>query len=339
MILPEKRTLMKIETHVHQWSEVDIDEVAQLLFTTRQASPFWRSDQKLDSFRQFIEQRRERFSPSFVILARTGETLVGMMGIITENPSLYDLWRWHPIVLPGENEDEIASALIKASIHQMKVTDIHDLEICFDFSKEQITPAAVAYYQKYKSWYAQYGAVKLDEFVYMTCQSESFIHLSKNSLEAEFEVRNLSMQNKDDLYDCFYQAFLEGKDRSFLAKNEEQRRITFDEYFEHPENLNSSGSLILLKNHQVAGYTVFNFRPRIGDEHLSLICIHPEHQGKRLGQQLLSLSMSRIAQLGNKLFSLGVDLDNTVAYHLYRKMGFETQRKIITHIWKDEDLS
>jgi ribosomal protein S18 acetylase RimI-like enzyme len=83
--------------------------------------------------------------------------------------------------------------------------------------------------------------------------------------------------------------------------------------------------------------TIFKSRPLIGDEHLALFCIHPDHQKKKLGQQLLSLSMSKVMQQGNKFMSLGVDLDNIPAYHIYRKLGFETQTKIINHEWKNPE--
>lgn len=326
---------MEIEIRTHNWNEVDIAEVAQLIFTARRASPFLRPDQDLDWFRQFIHQRIERFSPSFVILARVGEKLVGMTGIITADPTIYDLWRWHPVVLPGKNEDEIAAVLIEAGIHQMKTGGVQRLEVCFDFSRDEMTLETEVYYQKYASWYARYGAVKLDEFVYMTCQSANFQPLPQNFLKAGFEIRTFNIPDKNAIYDCFYQAFLAGKDRSFLAKTEEQRRRMFEGYFDDPENMNEAASLILSKDRQVIGFTIFKTRPYIGDEHLGLICIHPHHQGKRLGQQLLSLSMSKVAQPGNNLMSLGVDLDNVAAYHLYRKSGFETQTKIITHVWKD----
>ena len=113
----------------------------------------------------------------------------------------------------------------------------------------------------------------------------------------------------------------------------------FDEYFENPENLNEEGSLILSKEGQVIGFSLFKTRPHIGDEHLVLLCVHPDHQGKNLGKQLLAHSVSRIAQLGEKLLSLGVDLENLAAYQLYKKSGFETQTKLITHVCKNEELS
>lgn len=330
---------MEIEIRMHNWNVINIDEVAQLIFTARRASPFWRPDQSLDWFRQFVHQRIKRFSPSFVILARARETLVGMTGVITTDPSLYDLWRWHPVVLPGGNENEIATALIEASINQMKVAGAHRLEVCFDFSRDEMTPETEAYYQKYISWYELCGAAKLDEFVYMTCPAANFEPLSRNILPSGFEIKAFSIPDKNAIYDCFYQAFLDGKDRSFLGKTEAQRRKMFAGYFDDPENLNAAASIILSKDHQVIGFTVFKTRPYVDDEHLVLICIHPDHQGKRLGQQMLSLSMSKIAQQGNKLMSLGVDLDNVAAYQLYRKLGFETQTKIITHVWKDEDIA
>ncbi len=330
---------MEFEIHTHNWNEVNINEVAQLVFTARRASPFWRPDWNLDWFRQFIQQRKERFSPSFVILARSKGNLVGMISIITEDPTTHDLWRWHPVVLPGENEDEIAAKLIEASINQVKAASAQGLEVGFDFNRDGMTPETEAYYQKYNAWYALCGAVKLDEFVYMTCRTSDFEPLLQNFPKDGFEIDAFNIQDKENIYACFYRAFLDGKDRSFLGKTEQQRRRMFEGYFSDPENLNKAASLILLQDRQVIGFSIFKTRPHVGDEHLALICIHPDHQGKGLGKQLLSLSMSKIAQQGDKLMSLGVDLDNAAAYKLYQKLGFETQTKFITHVWRDEAIN
>ena len=325
---------MKIEIHTHNWNEVDINEVAQLIFTSRRASPLWRSDQSLDWFRQFIHQRIERFSPSFVILARSGKDLIGITSIITEDPTIYDLWRWHPVVLPGENENEIAETLIKASIDQMHAAGADRLEVCFDFSGDEVKAEREAYYQKYNSWYERCGVVKLDEYVYMTCRTSDFAPIPQNLLKDDFEISALRFQDRDDIYECFYQAFLNGKDRSFLVRTEKQRRSRFDGFFDDPENLNEEASLTFSKDGQVIGFSIFKTRPHVGDEHLALLCIHPDHQGKQLGQQLLSLSMSKIALQENNLMSLGVDLDNRPAYNLYQKIGYKTQTKTITHVWE-----
>ena len=88
---------MEIETQTHNWNEVNINEMAQLIFTARRASPFWRRDRSLDWFRQFIHHRKERFSPSFVILVRSRENLVGLSTVISADPTQWldgtTVWR------------------------------------------------------------------------------------------------------------------------------------------------------------------------------------------------------------------------------------------------------
>ncbi len=325
---------MKIEVYRRNWNEVDVDEIAQLMLTARRASPFWRLEQNLDWFRQFIQRRKERFSPSFVILARSDGNLAGITTVITKDPTLYDLWRWHPVVLPGKHEDEIATTLINTAINQAKVDGIHRLEVCFDFGRDELRPETEAYYRKYGRWYELCGVGKLDEFVYMTCETAVSHPIAPNFLNDNFEIRTFNIQDKDNLYDCFYRAFRDGKDRSFLEKTESERQSMFDSYFDDPEYLNEEASLILSKNRQIIGFSIFKSRPHVGDEHLAVLCIHPDYQRKRLGSQLLSLAMSKIAQQGNKLMSLGVDLDNAAAYKLYKKLGFKTQTKLITHVWR-----
>jgi len=62
-----------------------------------------------------------------------------MTTIITTDPTLYNLWRWHPVVLPGENEKIIAAPLIENSINQMKDAGADRLEVCFDFPIESLS--------------------------------------------------------------------------------------------------------------------------------------------------------------------------------------------------------
>ena len=109
----------------------------------------------------------------------------------------------------------------------------------------------------------------------------------------------------------------------------------FEGCFGDPKNLNTAASLALIKNHQVIGFNIFQTRPYVGDEHLELICIHSDYQGKQLGQHLLTLSILKVIEQGKRLLSLGVDLDNSAAYWVYQKLGFEIQSKFITHVWQD----
>jgi ribosomal protein S18 acetylase RimI-like enzyme len=262
-----------------------------------------------------------------------------MTGIITSNPTLYDLWRWHPVVLPGKDETHIATALIEASINQMKVAGVQSLEVCFDFNDNRLKLESEAYFQKYKNWYEICGAVKLDEYVYMTLNNPGFNTSPNSSLQNGLEIKSLKNHNKNQVYDCFYQAFLNGEDRSFLGRTQAQRREMFEEYFGDSEKLNEEASLILLQDDQVIGFSIFQTRPYINDEHMALLCIHPDHQGKSLGKQLLSHSLSKVVPQKNRPVSLGVDVDNVAAFKLYQKLGFETQSKFITYVFKNEDLA
>jgi ribosomal protein S18 acetylase RimI-like enzyme len=327
---------MKLEIHKNDWNDIDLTEMAELLVTASSASPFWQPGWNLAWFQQFIHQKRAQFSPSFVVMARAQGKLVGMISIITTDPTLFDLWRWHPVVLPDENEQETAVKLIEASIHLMQNVGVHRLEVGFDFHTDSMTPETEAYYQKYRAWYDLAGAIKLDEFVYMTCEPSDFKPRSLNHIGDDFEINKLNISAKDALFECFYQAFLLGNDRSFLGRNEIQRQSMFDGYFDDRENINTAASLVLLKNQHVIGFTIFQTRPHVGDEHLALICIHPAYQGKKLGQYLLELSMVKVFAQEHQLISLGVDLENRAAYQLYQKIGFKNQSKFITHVWQAE---
>lgn len=326
---------MSVEISIQDWNEVDLDELVNLTFKAWRSTPLWPEGRTLEMFRDYVLQMKERFSPSFLILARSGGDLVGWLCVITEDPSMYDIWRWHPVVLPGRNEEEIGVKLIGASLEKMKREGVDYAEVCFDLGQERLSPEGEHKYKKTSGWYQQNGFRLMDETAYMICRSDEFKPFQQSSLDQGYEIREYREEDREALFDCFTTSFLESQDRSFHEKSEDQRVAMFKKYVDDAD-LNQAGTLLLLKDGKIVGFTVFNIRPAIGDEHLGFIGIHPDHRGRSLGKHLLSNAMIEIAKQGDKVFSLGVDLVNQAAYRLYQDLGFTTQTKLITHYWKGE---
>lgn len=85
---------------------------------------------------------------------------------------------------------------------------------------------------------------------------------------------------------------------------------------------------IALENDRVVGYVDL----RIGEDknHIFDIFVLPNDRKKGYGDSLLKAS---IAKSAGKILKLEVDCDNPVAYHLYKKHGFqETGRSVCAHI-------
>jgi ribosomal protein S18 acetylase RimI-like enzyme len=61
-----------------------------------------------------------------------------------------------------------------------------------------------------------------------------------------------------------------------------------------------------------------------GVGHLGQISVHPAHQGRGIGRQLIASAVSELRNRGFKSASLAVTTANAGAFHLYKTCGFET---------------
>ncbi|GGF28367.1 putative ribosomal-protein-alanine acetyltransferase [Halobacillus andaensis] len=59
----------------------------------------------------------------------------------------------------------------------------------------------------------------------------------------------------------------------------------------------------------------------IDEAHVTNIAIHPDHRGKKYGEQLFRYSFEQVIEMGAIQLSLEVRVSNTAAQHLYRKFG------------------
>lgn len=67
----------------------------------------------------------------------------------------------------------------------------------------------------------------------------------------------------------------------------------------------------------------------IEDDNLTIygLGILPDYQGKGFGKALVYLILNDLKRFANKQISLEVNSENTVAYNLYKKLGFEVKTK------------
>ena len=180
---------MSVKISIQDWNEVDLDELVNLTFKAWRGTPLWPEERTLEIYKNYILQMKERFSPSFPILARDGGDLVGWLCVITGDPSMYDIWRWHPVALPGRNEEEIGVKMISATLEQMKSEGVGYAEVCFDLGQERLSPAGEHIYQKISGWYEQNGYRLMDESAYLTCPSELIKPFVQGSLDQDYEIR------------------------------------------------------------------------------------------------------------------------------------------------------
>ncbi|MDB2370251.1 MAG: ribosomal protein S18-alanine N-acetyltransferase [Gammaproteobacteria bacterium] len=79
-------------------------------------------------------------------------------------------------------------------------------------------------------------------------------------------------------------------------------------------------SVVLQEENNILGFAIYS--PIIPESHLLNIAIHPNHQGRGLGDKLLQKIIFQNKTMGVKVISLEVRVSNLPAIALYEKRGF-----------------
>ena len=79
-------------------------------------------------------------------------------------------------------------------------------------------------------------------------------------------------------------------------------------------------SVVLQEENNILGFAIYS--PIIPESHLLNIAIHPNHQGRGLGDKLLQKIIFQNKTMGVKVISLEVRVSNLPAITLYEKRGF-----------------
>ncbi|MHA2296626.1 MAG: GNAT family N-acetyltransferase [Candidatus Hodarchaeales archaeon] len=309
----------------HELDDVDISEIAHVTLAARKAS----HDRGILSLEKVERQLREQFNrvtPPEVLLARANGKLVGWLCFYEYNSHYAHVWNWHPDVLPGINEEDIASKLIEKSVKL--AMEKGTARIFVDFVIKEEISRTNRIYDKYKSWYDKHGINKLNETVLMRRDLLEHV-LESGKFPKNYEIKPLAEVDEDELYGCRYEVFMNSGDRSFLELTVRERLDTFTSNIIRSEDLNEEASLVLLKDKEIVGFSVVHFRSHEG--YLRSFGIHPDHRRKKLGKALLQLSMNIIKQQGMKSMSLDVDIENRPAYDFYLNLGFKTISRVISH--------
>ncbi|MFW9923252.1 MAG: GNAT family N-acetyltransferase [Candidatus Thorarchaeota archaeon] len=81
-------------------------------------------------------------------------------------------------------------------------------------------------------------------------------------------------------------------------------------------------------NNKIVGIS-FVFANNPETSFIAEICIHPEYQGKGLGKALMKKIIQESSRKGFKQLGLAVTVDNSGAYSLYQKLGFQTTKDLL----------
>ena len=122
-------------------------------------------------------------------------------------------------------------------------------------------------------------------------------------------------------------------DGLWLDQSEDQRRVSFDYWFDRGRPLIEEASFVLMKDRRIVGF--FVARSSGEESNLGPFGIHPDFRSQGLAKALLARSMRAIEEKGFKIIELEADTENQSAIGLYKGAGFKLLHRKINYSWKE----
>ena len=107
-------------------SEVDIQRLAELVYVAMKACHRLKVDTTKDTILQRISEDIENDGYDWVFVAEDDGEPVGWLALYEiSDLKIAQIWDWHPVIFPGENEHEIARKLIREVCAHLSVASCH----------------------------------------------------------------------------------------------------------------------------------------------------------------------------------------------------------------------
>ena len=90
--------------------------------------------------------------------------------------------------------------------------------------------------------------------------------------------------------------------------------------------LGDSFFVVETKKSKIVAYALSSLQKQRNDAWILSLAVHPDHQKEGLGQSLTICLLEKLYELGASFAYLHVSPENTVAKHLYEKIGFVVSR-------------
>ena len=148
------------------------------------------------------------------------------------------------------------------------------------------------------------------ESEYQMSYKNDFINVKRND---ELEVRELKQPDVEQLLPLYSKAF---------ATNIQEARM----YLQESLNEINTKSFVLLLKKKIIGYCSID----VSDTYYIFgLFIAEKYQNRGLGTYFIKWVMKILLESDPKAFVIGVDESNKIAHHLYLKVGFKDQTKVV----------
>jgi ribosomal protein S18 acetylase RimI-like enzyme len=305
--------------------EIDVKEIVQfMMMAQQQLDEQLRSGNTEEEVKKYIKGAT---SVSFYyILAREDRKLVGLAGLYVMSESMVYLDPWNPLVLPGNNSDELFQRLVKEAIKQTQSLGRTRLEVFL----MKLTDDIRHNYHRVRPLYEAGGMRRGNEWTQMWCDLTSST-LKEPIFPDGFTLKRIVEVDNEEIWPTYNDTFLSSGDNRYLNQTETQRRENFDNFFDKSKPIEEDASLLLYDNDQVVGFMKINIYDIGG--FVNGIGIHPDYRRRGLARKLMTASLVRARENEMENVVLEVDIENRQAIALYEQLGFISKKGSISHIW------
>ncbi|UCE10960.1 MAG: GNAT family N-acetyltransferase [Candidatus Thorarchaeota archaeon] len=262
-----------------------------------------------------------------VILAESEQGIDGFALLHFEQDKLVEMNPWFlggtPVVSQRAPSEELADRLVAKSVEYVDRQGLDRLEVMFPRDESANSRSQL---------FERNGMKQYEELVHLRNKLSDLL-MSQTVIPDGIHERRLIDVDVELLYECWYQAFLSGRDRSFLERPMEMQREYFDQTFERNDSFESSASLALSMDERVIGFALVRRTHGDNNGHLWEFGIHPEFRRRGLARFLMSAVRDRLEDQGFKTMSMNVDISNEPAYRFYKILGFEEAWGRVCHAW------
>ncbi|MFX1261956.1 MAG: GNAT family N-acetyltransferase [Promethearchaeota archaeon] len=306
--------------------DADTAALAKVTFQARQASVRGSPDFSVARFKESLDAAADDDNLKVLLCMSNGsEDLLGWLSLHTGFARMVFIGEWHPEVLPSDSYGVVARKLIREAKKETRRMGRERLEAQFNRITSRVRPLL----HRYEGWYRE------ERFRYAT--EETYMEASINENFPEFEefdeldIRHISEISNEDLFEPFFDSFLDSKDGLFLSLSKDQQMDAFNYWFSRTRQFVDDATLCTLDNDRVTGFIVV--REEEGKAHVGPIGVHPKHRGKGIARNLLAKSMDSIRRQGFKKVALEMDILNTPAMKLYQQFGFQSIHNSVYYYW------
>jgi ribosomal protein S18 acetylase RimI-like enzyme len=305
------------------FKEIDLAKVSEMILEARQSTEAWPPDMKQDRVEEIMTRNFESLNVS-VISAIEDSNIQGVILLKVNEDRTADINPWFlgglPLISPKVGEaDELASVLLEQVIESAKIQGV---TLLFSmFRQEMHTKSSKKLLENHKMSIIE----ELDHLQ----SSLSDLRIPDVKIPDEMRVVKLSGFDRESLFDCWYEAFINGEDRHFLNRSDDERRGHFEENFDLSEDIIDDASLVVLSESEPAAFVLVKPTHGRGNAHVWEIGVHPDYRRRGLAKSLLRLVHENLTSEDYETMSMNVDTSNRPAYKLYTSLGFKRERGFV----------